>query len=104
MKKIFITMSIVLLVIISTAMFFYVRYVNLDTYTWNTDNQILTLGKKQYKVEPVGSSFDLKLEKKIGKIEGEGSFRVWSIKGESIDDRVAITGFMFPADAYSRVK
>lgn len=105
MKKIFISMSIVLLVVgISTAMFFYLRYINLDTYTLNTDNQILTLGKKQYKVEPVGSSLDLKLEKQIGKIEGPGSFRVWSIKGENIDERIAITGFMFPADPYSRIK
>jgi hypothetical protein len=77
---------------------------NLDTYTWDTDNQILALGNKQYKVEPVGSSLNLKLEKQIGKIEGEDSFRVWSLKGESVDNRIAITGFMFPTDAYSRIR
>lgn len=29
---------------------------------------------------------------------------VWSIKGESINDRIAVKGFMFPADTYSRIK
>lgn len=104
MKKIFIAMHIVLLVIIVIAAFFYVRYINLDTYTWDTDNQILTLGNKQYKVEPIGSSFNVKPDKQIGKINGEYSFRVWSVKGESINDRIAITGFMFPVDTYKRVK
>ena len=85
-------------------MFFHVRYINLDTYTWDTDSQILTLGNKQYEVEPVGSSFNVKLEKQIGRIKGEDSFRVWSVKGESIDDHIAITGFMFPADTYKRIK
>jgi len=104
MKKVIITLLILLSIFIATVSFFYIRFINLDTYTWDTENQILTLGKKQYKVEPVGNSFNLKLEKQIGKIGGRDSFRVWSIKGESIDDRVAIKGFMFPADAYSRIK
>lgn len=105
MKKILKIMSIVLLVIISITVFFYAKYLNLDTYTWDTDNRILTLGEKQYKGESVGSSVDLKLEKQIGKIQGEDfSFRVWSIKGESINDRIAINGFMFPADTYSGIK
>jgi hypothetical protein len=105
MKKILKAMSIVSLVFISISIFFYARYLNLDTYTWDIDNGILTLGEKQYKNESVGSSVDLKLEKQIGKIQGEdSSFRVWSIKRESIDDRIAIKGFMFPADTYSRIK
>lgn len=105
MKKILKTMSIVLLVIISITVFFYVRYLNLDTYTWDSDKGILTLGEKHYKSEAVNSSVDLKLEKQIGKVQGEdSSFKVWSIEGESIDYRIAIYGFMFPADTYSRVK
>lgn len=104
MKKVIITLVILLLIFIATVSFSYIRFLNLDTYTWDTDNQILTLGEKQYKVESVGNSFDLQLEKQIGKIEGEDSFRVWSIKEESIDDSIAIKGFMFPADAYSRIK
>lgn len=105
MKKILKIMSILLIVIIAISVFFYTRYLNLDTYTWDTDNDILTLGEKQYKVEPFNSSEDLKLEKQIGKIEGEDySFRVWSIKGENSDERIAISGFMFPADTYRRIK
>ena len=105
MKKIFKVISILLLVIMSITVLLYVRYLNLDTYTWDTDEGILTLGEKQYKVEPFNSSEDLKLEKQIGKIEGEDySFRVWSIKGENSDERIAISGFMFPADTYRRIK
>lgn len=105
MKKISKTMSIVLLGILSVAVFFYVRYASLETYTWDTDRQILTLGDQQYKSESVEDSSDLQLEKQIGKIEGEdSSFKVWSIKGENIEDRIAIAGFMFPADTYSRIK
>lgn len=105
MKKIFKVISILLLVIVSITVLFYVRYLNLDTYTWDTDNRILTIGEKQYKCESVSNSIDLKLEKQIGKIKGEDfSFRVWSIKGESINDRIAVKGFMFPADTYSRIK
>ena len=105
MKKALKIISIILLIIISITVFFYARYLNLDTYTWDTDNEILTLGEKQYKGESLDSSVDLKLEKKIGKIQGENSsFKVWSIKGESIDDRIAIYGFMFPAVIYSRIK
>lgn len=77
----------------------------MDVYTWDNDSNILTLGEKQYIVEPIGSSEDLKLEKQIGKIQGEDFFlRVWSIEGENIDDRIAINGFMFPANAYSRIR
>lgn len=105
MKKIFKTMSIILLAIILITVFFYVRFLNLDIYTWDTDNRILTLGEEQYIGDSVGSSVDFKLEKQIGRIQGEDfSFRVWSIKGESVDNRIAIKGFMFPADTYSRVK
>nr|WP_317331930.1 hypothetical protein [uncultured Romboutsia sp.] len=105
MKKIFKVISILLLVIISITVLLYIRYLNLDTYTWDIYNGILTLGEKQYKCELVNNSIDLKLEKQIGKIEGEDlSFRVWSIKGESINEQVAIKGFMFPADIYSRIK
>lgn len=114
MKKIFKVISILLLVIMSITVLLYVRYLNLDTYTWDTDKGILTLGEKQciltlgekqYKCELVNNSIDLKLEKQIGKIEGEDfSFRVWSIKGESINEQIAIKGFMFPVDIYSRIK
>ena len=105
MKKILKIMSILLIVIIAISVFFYTRYLNLDTYTWDTDKGILTLGEKQYKCELVNNSIDLKLEKQIGKIEGEDfSFRVWSIKGESINEQIAIKGFMFPVDIYSRIK
>lgn len=105
MKKIFKVISILLLVIMSITVLLYVRYLNLDTYTWDTDEGILTLGEKQYKCELVNNSIDLKLEKQIGKIEGEDfSFRVWSIKGESINEQIAIKGFMFPVDIYSRIK
>ncbi len=104
MKKIFKVISILLLVIISITVLLYVRYLNLDTYTWDTDKGILTLGEKQYKCELVNNSIDLKLEQ-IGKIEGEDfSFRVWSIKGESINEQIAIKGFMFQVDIYSRIK
>lgn len=103
MKKIFKVMSIILLVIVSINVFFYVKYLNLDTYTWSTNGTILTLGNKQYKCESLDNSVDLKLDKQIGKIQDEdSSFRIWSIKGESINDRIAIRGFMFPAVAYSR--
>lgn len=96
-------MSIILLVIVSINVFFYVKYLNLDTYTWSTYGIILTLGNKQYKCESLDNSVDLKLDKQIGKIQDEdSSFRIWSIKGESINDRIAIRGFMFPAVAYSR--
>lgn len=105
MKKILKSISILLLVILSITTFLYTRYLSLDTYTWDTDNKILTLGDKQYKGEPISSPVDLKLEKRIGKIQGEDfSFMVWSIEGESTDDRIAINGFMFPADTYSRIK
>lgn len=103
MKKIFKVMSIILLVIVSINVFFYVKYLNLDTYTWSSDGTILTLGNKQYKCESLDNSVDLKLDKQIGKIQDEdSSFRIWSIKGESINDRIAIRGFMFPAVAYNR--
>lgn len=103
MKKIFKIMSIILLVIVSINVFFYAKYLNLDTYTWSPDGTILTLGNKQYKCESLDNSLDLKLDKQIGKIQNEDFlFRIWSIKGESINDRIAIRGFMFPAQAYSR--
>ena len=105
MKKIFKVISILLLVIMSITALLYIRYLNLDTYTWDTDEGILTLGEKQYKCELVNNSIDLKLEKQIGKIEGEDfSFRVLSIKGESINEQIAIKGFMFPVDIYSRIR
>ena len=105
MKKIFKVISILLLVIMSITVLLYVRYLNLDTYTWDTDKGILTLGEKQYKCELVNNSIDLKLEKQIGKIKGEDfSFRVWSIKWESINEQIAIKGFMFPVDIYSRIR
>ncbi|MCR8743709.1 hypothetical protein [Romboutsia lituseburensis] len=104
MKKNFKIISVILLVIVSINVFFYVRYLNLDTYTWNTDGTLLILGEKQYKCEPLDNSVDLNLDKQIGKIQDEdSSFRVCSIKGESINDRIAIRGFMFPAEAYSRI-
>ena len=53
MKKIFKVISILLLVIMSITVLLYVRYLNLDTYTWDTDKGILTLGEKQYKCELV---------------------------------------------------
>lgn len=103
MKKTFKIMSIILLVIVSISVFFYVKYLNLDTYTWSSDGTILTLGNKQYKCESLDNSVDLKLDKQIGKIQNEdSSFRIWAIEGESINDRIAIRGFMFPAVAYSR--
>lgn len=104
MKKTFKIMSIILLVIVSINVFFYVKYLNLDTYTWSSDGTILTLGNKQYKCESLDNSLDLKLDKQIGKIQNEdSSFRIWSIKVENINDRIAIIGFMFPAVAYSRI-
>lgn len=104
MKKFFKIMSIILLVIVSINVFFYVKYLNIDTYTWSSDGTILTLGKKKYKCESLDNSLDLKLNKQIGKIQNEdSSFRIWSIKGQSINDRIAIRGFMFPAEAYSRI-
>ena len=82
MKKILKIVSILLIVIISISVFFYARYLNLDTYTWDTDNDILTLGEKQYKVEPFNSLEDLKLEKQIGKIEGEDYYLGYGLSKE----------------------
>lgn len=104
MKKNFKIISVILLVIVSISLFLYVKYINLDSYIWSTDGTLLTLGDKQYKSESLDNSVDSKLDKQIGKIKDEdSSFRVWSIKGESINDRIAIRGFMFPAIAYSRI-
>lgn len=104
MKKTFKIMSVMLLVIVSINVFFYVKYLNLDTYIWSSDGTILTLGNKQYKCESLYNSVDLKLDKQIGKIQNEDFlFRIWSIKGESINDYIAIRGFMFPSEAYSRI-
>lgn len=104
MKKNFKIISVILLVIASISLFLYVRYLNLDAYIWSADGTLLTLGNKQYKSESLDNSLDSKLDKQIGKIKDEdSSFRVWSIKGESINDRIAIRGFMFPAEAYSRI-
>lgn len=104
MKKNFKIISVILLVIVSISLFLYVRYLNLDDYIWSADGTLLILGNKQYKSESLDNSLDSKLDKQIGKIKDEdSSFRVWSIKGESINDRIAIRGFMFPAEAYSRI-
>lgn len=104
MKKNFKIISVISLVIIFISVLLHIRYLNLDAYIWNTDGTLLTLGDKQYKCEPLDNSVDLNLDKQIGKIQDEdSSFRVWSIKGESINDRIAIRGFMFPAEAYSRI-
>lgn len=105
MKKIFKIIFIVLLVIILINIFSYVRYLNLDTYTWDSNNSTLILGEKQYKEDSLDSSLNLELEKDIGKIQGEdSSFRVWSIKGERINDHIAINGFMFEPITFSRIK
>lgn len=50
MKKIFKVISILLLVIMSITVLLYVRYLNLDTYTGDTDKGILTLGENNINV------------------------------------------------------
>lgn len=102
MKKVIITLSILLSIFIASFGFFYIRFINLDTYKWDTGRDIISYRNKQYKSEPGGAPSDLKLGKQIGKIEGEPSFRIWSIKGENIEDRIALTGFMFPTIIYQR--
>lgn len=104
MKKVIIMVSVLLFIIIATVALFYIRFINLDTYKWNTSKDIISFGDKQYKCEPGGESLNLKLEKQIGKIEGESSFRIWAIKGENADDRIAITGFMYPTNTYGRIR
>jgi hypothetical protein len=103
MKKIIITLSILISIFIATVGFFYICFMNLDTYKWNTDRDIISYKNKKYESEPGGAPLDLKLGKQIGKIEGQSSFRIWSIKGENIEDRIALTGFMFPAIIYQKV-
>ena len=70
-KKVLKIRYILLLVIISIPVFFYTRYLSLDTYKWDINNDILTLGEKQYKAESANNSVDLKLKNRIGKIQGE---------------------------------
>jgi hypothetical protein len=102
MKKVLITLSILLSIFIATVGFFYIRFLNLDTYKWDTGRDIISYGNKLYESEPGGAPLDLKLGKQIGKIEGEPSFRIWSIKSENIEDRIALTGFMFPTIIYQK--
>lgn len=102
MKKVIITILILIFIIISTVCVFYIRFLNLDIYKWNTNENIISFKDKQYKYETEGGS--LHLEKRIGKIEGEPSFRIWSIKGENIDERIAIIGFMYPIETYRRIR
>ena len=104
MKKVIITLLVLLSIIIATLGLFYIRFLNLDKYKWNTSEDILSFEDKQYKCEPGGESLNLKLEKQIGKVEEESSFRIWAIKGESTEDRIAITGFMYPTNTYRRIR
>lgn len=103
MKKVIITISILLSIFIATVGFFYIRFINLDTYKWDTGRDIISYRNKQYESEPGGAPLNLKLGKQIGKIEEEPSFRIWSIKGENIEDRIALTGFMFPTIIYQKI-
>jgi hypothetical protein len=102
MKKVSITLSVLLSIFIATVGFFYIRFINLDTYKWDTGRDIISYGNKQYESEPGGAPLNLKLGKQIGKIEGEPSFRIWAIKSENIEDRIALTGFMFPTIIYQK--
>lgn len=104
MKKVIMTVSILLFIVIAAIGIFYIRFLNLDTYKWNTGEDIISFKDKQYKCEPGGESLNLSLEKQIGKIESEPSFRIWSIKGENTDERIAITGFMYPTNTYRRIR
>lgn len=104
MKKIIITISVLLSIILAIVLLFYIRFLNLDIYKWNTSEDIISYKDKQYKCEPGGEPLNLKLEKQIGKIEGEPSFRIWAIKGENTENRIAITGFMYPTNTYQRIR
>ena len=104
MKKVIITASVLLSIIVAIVILFYIRFLNLDIYKWNTSEDIISYKDKKYKCEPGGESLNIKLEKQIGKIEGESSFRIWAIKGEDSEDRIAITGFMYPTHTYRRIR
>jgi len=104
MKKVIITVSVLLSIIMVTLGPLYIIFLNLDTYKWNTSEDILSVEDKQYKCEPGGELLNLKLEKQIGKVEEESSFRIWAIKGENTEDRIAITGFMYPTNTYRRIR
>lgn len=104
MKKVIISLSILLAIVIATVSFFYIRFINLETYKWDKSKDIILYRDKQYEAESGGAPLDLKLGKQIGKIEGESGFRVWAIKGENVEKRIAITGFMYPTSIYKRIK
>jgi hypothetical protein len=100
-KKVVIALAVFL---IAAAGFFSIRYISLDVYQWDTDKDIVTYKDMQYECEPGGAPLDINLGKQIGKVEGEPSFRIWSIQGENIEDRIALNGFMFPTLIYKRIE
>lgn len=104
MKKVIKSLSILLAIIMATGGFFYIRFINLETYKWDKSKDIISYSNKKYEAEPGGAPLDLKFGKQIGKIEGESGFRVWIIKGQNVEERIAITGFMYPTAIYKRIK